>query len=422
MLGLPWLPSIRSARAQVPGTPLRSLFWFVPNGFNMDAWQIDGFGGLSNLDLSPTLSPLTAHQDSILVLSGLTNLAADVDVAGDHARGTGSFLTCTEVNRSESEVINGVSIDQLIAQHLAGETPRSSLQLGIQGGNSVGSCDSGYSCAYVHNISWAGPSTPLPQVTSPALVFQLLFGGDDPNATEIDKARRQHYRLSVLDTVLEEIHSLEPKLSTGDNAKLDQYLTGVRDLEVRIEQGASLVCTPPERPGPTEDVTETTEQMIQLMATAFECDATRVISFMQANGGSSMAHVHLDISSSHHDLSHHQGDPENLAALATIDKWEVEQLTRLLDELALRTDVTGESLLDNTLVMFSSEVSDGDGHDHTDLPVVLAGGGAGKVTPGRHLDLAGTPMADLYITLAEAHGLSLPSFGQDGTELVYDLV
>jgi len=400
---------------------MRSLFWFVPNGINMDEWNISGFGSLANLDLSPTLSPLSAHQDSLLVLSGLTNLAADANVAGDHARGTGSFLTCAAVNRSESEVISGVSIDQLLAQHLAGKTARGSLQLGIVGGDGIGDCDSGYSCSYVHNVSWAAPSTPLPQVTSPALVFDLLFGGEDPNATAEDKARRQHYRLSVLDTVLEEIHALEPKLSAGDNAKLQEYLTGVRELEVRIAEGTSLVCTPPERPVSSEHVPEITGQMVQLMATAFECDLTRVISFMLGNGASRMAHDHLGIPSAHHDLSHHLDDPESLAALAAIDTWEVQQLALLLDELAQRTDVSGESLLDNTLVMFSSEISDGNSHSHRDLPVLLAGGGSGTVTSGRHLDLSGTPIADLYLSMASAHGLELGSFGQDGTGPIYEL-
>ena len=366
--------------------------------------------------------PWSAHQESLLVLSGLTNLAGDADFAGDHARGTGSFLTCTAVNHSESDVISAVSIDQVIAQHLAGETARNSLQLGIAGGDGIGDCDSGYSCSYVHNLSWAGPSTPLPQVTSPALVFDLLFGGDDPNASAEDKARRQHYRLSVLDTVLEEIHALEPKLSASDNAKLEEYLTGVRGLEVRIEEGTSLVCTPPERPIATENVPEVTAQMVQLMATAFECDITRVISFMLGNGASRMAHDHLGIPSAHHDLSHHQDDPDNLASLAVIDSWEVQQLALLLDELAQRTDISGESLLDNTLVMFSSEISDGNSHSHRDLPVLLAGGGAGAVTPGRHLDLTNIPIADLYISMAAAHGLALNSFGQDGTGPIYELI
>jgi len=420
-LGLPWLPSLGPARASGIAPPLRNVFWFVPNGVNMDAWRIDGFGDLADLVLPPTLAPLTAHQQSLLVLTGLDNLAAVVDIAGDHARGTGSFLTCTTVNHSESDVVNGVSIDQLIAEHLAGQTSRSSLQLGIEGGDGVGDCDSGYSCSYVHNISWSGASTPLPQITDPALVFDLLFGGDDPDASDEDKARRQHYRLSVLDTVLDEIHALQPQLSSTDNAKLDEYLTGVRELEGRIAEGTSLVCTPPERPQDPDGVPQATQAMVQLMATALECDATRVISFMQGNGGSGLAHDHLGISSSHHDLSHHLDDPDNLAKLATIDAWEVSQLALFLDELAARTDVSGESLLDHTLVMFSSELSDGDGHDHTDLPVLLAGGGSGTVRPGRHVDVGNTPIADLYITLAAAQGLALPTFGLDGSRVLTEL-
>lgn len=413
LFGLPWLESlVRPASAVTTAAPQRLLFWYVPNGMNMADFKVRGTG--SSFTLSPILQPLVPYQGYLIIPEGLDNRNGEDLVAGDHARGTGCFLTCTLVNHSETDILNDISVDQVAAQAIGHLTPLPSLQLGYEGGSSVGDCDSGYSCAYVRNISWASPTTPLPQLTDPGLVLDLMFAGEDAGATDEERARRQHYRLSVLDTVLDEIHDLEPRLSTPDRLKLDEYLTGVRDLETRVAAGTDLTCERPDEPGSGLGHEASIRAMVDVMVTALQCDATRVISFMAANGGSGLAHDFLGINSSHHDISHHQSDPTNLAALTAIDTWEVSMFAYLLERLSTVEDAHGP-LLDNTLALFGSEIADGDAHGHRDMPLVLAGGGGGLVSPGQHIQFSGRPLADLYLTMLQAVGVNQATFGSDGT-------
>ncbi|MCB9763987.1 MAG: DUF1552 domain-containing protein [Alphaproteobacteria bacterium] len=412
-LWLPWLEALSPpAYAQATRIPQRLLFWYVPNGFNMTDWHPEGEG--EDYTLSPILSPLEAVREHVTVLSGLTNRAAIDSINGDHARGTGTFLTCAPINFSESDIYNGVSVDQIAAQALGADTALPSLQLGIEGGSGVGNCDSGYSCAYTRNISWASATTPLPQLTNPALLFDRLFGGSDATMTEEERARQERYRVSVIDSVYDQIEVLHPQLSVRDQRKLDEYLTGVRALEDRILNGATLSCEVPDRPPSELEYEAHVQMMLDLIVLAFECDATRFVSFMQGNGGSSRSHDFLGISDAYHDLSHHGGDPDTLALLTTIGTWEISQLATLIERLAAAEDAHGP-LLDNCLVHFSSEIADGDSHYHVDLPVVLAGYGGGVVRPGRRLTLDDRPVADLFLTMLQAAGVDTDAFGQDGT-------
>ena len=408
-VALPVLSSLLPSRARAAGPEdVRLLFYYVPNGMHMPAWTPDGEG----LDWEPSeiLAPLAAHQDRVSVLSGLDNLPARVPgVPGDHARGTGSFLTCTTVVRTEGDEIgNGISIDQVVAQAIGGGSTFPSLQLGTSGGASVGGCDSGYSCAYTRNISWAGEATPLPKVTSPDLVFNRLFAGFEVGLTEAERARRRLYRSSVLDTVTGDADRLMPLLGRSDQLKLDEYLTAVRELELRIEADANSGCQAPDIAG-WEDHTSRVRAMNDLLVAALTCGQTRIASFMLDNAASNRSYEFLGVPESHHQLSHHGQDPLSHAGLTAIGTWEVEQLAHLLDGLAAVTEGEG-SLLDNTLVYFASELADGDAHHHTGLPVVLAGGGAHLGT-GQHRVYEGRPMADLFLTMAATAGVSLASFG-----------
>jgi hypothetical protein len=420
-LALPWLEAMspRSARAQASAAPVRLFFFYVPNGIHMQGWTPSQEG--SSFSLSPILAPLHNHKDDLLVLSGLRNNAAfaNGDGGGDHARGTACFLTATRAVKTEGSNIRvGQSIDQAAAEHYAEATRFRSLELGCEGGGSSGGCDSGYSCAYVRNVSWRTPTQPAPKEVNPRSVFDRLFADVGADLTAQEMARKKRYKKSILDFVLDDAASLEGKLSARDRHKLDEYQTAVREVEVRVDSiHVAPQCQVGERPdGIPQQTTAYVDAMLDLAALAFECDLTRVVSFMLGNGSSGRSYGFLGVPGSHHELSHHQNDNGKKAQLQTINTWEVARLAHLLDRLQ-GAEEGGASLLDNSLVFFSSEVEDGNTHNHANLPVLLAGGGGGAVSPGRHLRYANsTPIANLFVSLLRAVGKpGVTSFGDDGT-------
>jgi len=411
-VALPFLPSLAHAQG---APPVRLLFWFVPNGIHMPAWTPTEFG--EQFALPPILAPLAPVRHQVQVLTGLTNWPAHAPgVAGDHARGTGSFLTCMPVLKTDgADIVNGVSVDQVAAQALGDQTTFPSLQLGIAGGASVGNCDSGYSCAYTRNVSWAGPSTPLPKITSPQLLFDRLFAGLDLNLTEAERTRRRLYRNSVLDHVVGDIGALSNKLAVADRGRLDEYLTGVRELEVRVAASADApTCAPGERPPSQWSRTEQIQLMNELTVLALRCDRTRVGSFMMGNGGSSHSFEFLGITGGHHEISHHGNSEANFERLTTIGTWQLEQFGHLLAGLEAVPEGEG-TLLDHSAVYFSSEVADGNAHQHWNLPVLLCGGGGGAFTPGRHTDHTDGLMSDLFLAMLHAAGVPAESFGAEST-------
>ncbi len=420
VITLPFLESLKApAWASTGGgaCPTRLIFYHTPNGMMMSDWTPNATG--MGYDLPRILSPLASVQDQVSVISNLANRPAIVPVAGDHARGTGSFLSCATIEFTDGDdIYNGTSIDQVVAQAIGNQTAFPSLELGTAGGASVGTCDSGYSCAYTRNISWSSPTTPLPKMTDAQLVFDRLFAGFDTSLTEAERAQRRAWRTSVLDRTTDQISKLNGKLSRSDKAKLDEYLTGVRDLEVRIQSGQTGTCSPPGEPGAGLSYPEQVAAMNALMVKALECDLTRVVSFMMENAGANRSFDFLGITGSHHELSHHQGSASTIEDLVVIERWEVQQFADLVTQLDAVQEADGSTLLDNTLAYFSSEIADGDSHAHTGLPVLLAGSGGGTVTPGRHIDLANeTPMANLFLTMADSLGVQPGSFG-DSTGLL----
>jgi hypothetical protein len=413
VITLPFLESV--ARALPPAPPVRLVFWFVPDGMVMDQYRPSGDGALP-ASLPRILQPLQGLSSDLLVLSGLRNEAAMVPVAGDHARGTGSFLTCETVEHSTSSIHNGISADQVAASAIGDQTLFRSLELGTTGGSSVGDCDSGYSCAYTRNISWLDAETPNPKLTDPALLFDRMFSGFDDQMTAAELERRKRWRTSVLDTVTAEANSLHTRLSPSDQAKLDQYLTGVRELEVRVKAEVE-VCLPGERPASGLDYPSACRAMSDLTVLAFQCDLTRVVTFMMENGGSNRSFDFLGINEGHHDLSHHLDDEGKIEKLAQIGTWEVGEFAYLLDQLRSQVDATGAPMLESSLCLLSSEISDGNRHNHDDLPVLLAGRGGGYVAnPGRHKTLSGAPIADLYLAMLDAVGVHPGGFGIDGSQ------
>lgn len=417
---LSWMESRGRASADAPAceTPVRMVAWYAPCGMHMPAWRPSTTG--RDFALPTILAPLAPVRDRVLVLSGLENYAgaSQGDGPGDHARGTGSFLTARHVRKTDgSDIRNGISVDQVAATHLGTCTRFASLELGIDGGSSAGSCDSGYSCAYSRNISWASETTPMPKVTDPRVVFDRLFAGYDPMATRADVERRRAYRTSVLDAALEDASLLRARLGTTDRRKLDEYMTGVREVELRVASTVEPVCEVPDAPADGLGLTEKIDVMSDLQVLALQCDMTRVITFMLGNAGSNKTFPFLGIGDGHHSLSHHDSVEENFRKLTIIDTWEVERLAYFLGRLASVVEMDGQTLLDRSMVFFSSEISDGNRHNHDDLPVLLAGTAGGAWESGRHVRLPeDTPIANLFIRMLHEMGVRVSELGDDGTE------
>lgn len=417
LVALPLLEAMipSTARAQRP-IPRRFIGYFVPCGIHMAAFTPMAEG--AEFALTPILEPLAAHRSNVMVLSGLANLPGRPDGAGDHAGGTGSFLTGRHCFKTESENIkNGVSVDQVMARSAMGQATRlSSLVIGTEGGSSVGGCDSGYSCAYSRNISWAGEATPVGKEVNPRSVFDRLFAGSDPTANAVQLEKRRLYKKSILDFVSEDATRLQSKLAQTDRAKLDEYLTGVRELERQLTQApVAQLCDVPAAPMHPMNVELAVRHMTDLMVLALQCDQTRVVSFMLGNGGSNRPFPFLNIGEGHHELSHHQDNAENHRKLQVINTWEVGELARLLDRLKAVPEGDG-TLLDSTLVFWSSEIEDGNAHRHTNLPIVLAGGARIGLRPGRHVVYRNRePISNLFTTFLETMGIEAATFGDDGT-------
>lgn len=422
-LALPTLEAMLpgSARAQTM-RPKRFVAFYVPCGIRMNRWTPAGTG--ANYTLSPTLQPLGAYngaasiKDDVLVLSGLANRPARPDGPGDHASGTGAFITCAHpFKTSGADIRNGISFDQVLANAWRGQTRFASLELGIDGGGGSGDCDSGYSCAYARNIAWASATQPLAKETEPRAVFDRLFAGVDPNQTAAAVAKRKRYKQSVLDAVKEDANALNGKLGTTDQRKMDEYLTGVRELETRVQTEQPSTCAPGTRPQGWTDIRDKADQMLDLIAFAFQCDLTRSVTYMQQNAGSGYVYRFLNsgggaITDGHHTLSHHGGDTGKNDALEVINRWEVEQFAKLSRKLKAITEPDGSTVLDNSALFFSSEIEDGDSHSHLNMPILLAGKAGNALRTGQHLQFPNAPsLGNLFVTVAQAMGLPTTSFG-----------
>jgi hypothetical protein len=421
LFGLPFLESIvpRRARAQATPAPVRLVYIYLPNGIDMDTFRPVTTG--TGYETPPMLIGMEAVKSEFSVVTGLENKNGVPDEIGDHASGTGSFITCAHANKSETDIFVGVSADQLAAQSFGAMTRLPSLQLGIEGGGGSGNCDNGYSCAYTRNISWSGPSTPLPKIINPQQAFEQLFAGFDPQESEAEAAKRRAYEQSVIDAVLGDANSLRGKLGATDQKKLDEYLNGVRELEKRVvDLAPQVTCTPGTPPPTDEDLDYPTHitTMFDLMTLALACDATRIITLMFGNAITGRTHPFLGISGGHHDISHHGGDPALIAQLAQIGKWEMDQIAYFLGRLKDTPDSTpGETLLYNSAVFVSSDISDGNRHNHNDMPIILGGHAGGAFTPGRHVeyprdqDVEDEKVANLLVTMLAAAGVENAQLG-----------
>ena len=420
VLALPWLESAlprtaRSGTARAQNKPpMRFLGYYVPNGIRMSDWTPKAEG--AGYPLSTILAPLGALQSQVTVLSGLANKPAKPDGPGDHASGTAAFLTNAHPFKTEgANIANGISLDQRLAEALGEDTALRSLQLGIDGGGNSGGCDSGYSCAYSNNVSWAAAATPLPKLTDARTAFERLFAGFDAGESAAQQAARLRRNSSLLDYVLADARTLGMRLGARDRKKLDEYMNAVRELELRLEGSASgPMCDPGMDPVNPAAFPERVKLMSDLMVLAFECDVTRFATFMLGNAASGRSYDFIGVSGAHHEISHHQDNADQLAKLTKIDIWEIEQFAYLLGKLQA-IDEGGESLLQHSVVFFSSEIEDGNSHAHVNMPILLAGAAGGAFTPGRHLVWKDqSSVGKLFVSILQAFGLPDTKFGLDG--------
>jgi hypothetical protein len=397
--------------------PKRMAFFFVPNGVNLTHWtpQREGYG----YDLPFILEPLQRIKDEVCVLTGLTHDKgrANGDGPGDHARSASVFLTgCQPRKTAGGDIHVGISVDQLAAQQLGHATRFPSLELGCDQTRDSGNCDSGYSCAYSHNISWSSPSTPTAKEIEPRLAFERLFGSQTRPGDRQATAQRRGRRKSVLDYVQHDAARLRERVGQSDRRKLDDYLEAVRQIERRVEQSdqqLSLVTLDPKTlpEGIPRDYAEHVRLMMDMIVLAFQTDQTRISTCMFAQAGSNRSYGEIGVPDGHHDLSHHGGDAEKLDKIRRINHFHMQQLAYFLERLKSIPEGEG-TLLDQCMIVYGSGLSDGNRHNHNDLPVLLAGRGGGTIEPGRHIRYRDeTPMTNLFLSLLDRMGASVSTMG-----------
>jgi hypothetical protein len=422
-LALPLLDAMTPAMSSSVGAKpvVRLGFVYVPNGIIMDKWRPAAEG--RDFPFAPTMKPLEPYRDRLLVLSGLAqvNGRALGDGAGDHARAGATFLTGVHPKKSETNIRAGISADQVAAQELGKYTQLASLELGIESNQLAGGCDSGYSCAYTNTISWRSETTPLPVENNPRALFERLFGDGESTDAAARLALLEKQR-SILDYVSGSIDRLGKSVGPSDRTKLTEYLEAIRDIERRIQkaeqQNAALKLPVMERPTAVPDEFEDhVKMMMDLQVLAFQTDMTRVISMMMAREGSNRPYRSIGISDGHHDCTHHQNNQEKIDKIIKINELHVKMFAYMLERMKATPDGDG-NLLDHSMVLYGSSISDGNLHTHHDLPVVLAGGGAGHVKGNRHVVYPkDTPLNNLLLSMLEKAGVPVEKLGDSTGKL-----
>ena len=428
MLGLPMLNSMVPAFASslyAPGeTPVRLGVVYVPNGIIMEKWTPASEG--ADFELTPIMESLAPVKDQVLVLSGLNHLKANPspgEGAGDHPRASSVFMTGVHAKTTEgTDMQVGVSADQIAARELGKHTQLASLELGVDSPDIVGSCESGYTCAYFNTISWRTSTTPNPMENKPRAVFERLFGdtiSTDP-ATRLTRIRENR---SILDSVVQTVARLQKGLGPDDNAKLSEYLAAIRDVERRIqmteEQGAQELPSLERPVGIPPTFQEHTKLMFDLQTLAYQTDLTRVITFMMGRELTGRTYREIGIPDPHHGLTHHSGDVQMIEKVIQINTYHMKMFSYFLEKLRSTPDGDG-SLLDHTMIVYGGGISNGNMHKHDNLPILLAGGGSGKIKGGRHLRYPiekQIPMTNLYLTVLDKVGIPVESLGDSNGRL-----
>ncbi len=410
-VALPFLDSMVPALTAASPT-VRFGAVYVPNGMVMQNWTPGTVG--TGFELTPILEPLAPFQDQMLVVSGLNCTPPPGTRGGTHSRAATRFLTDVHPGAWNPEA---VSMDQIAARDLGRHTPLASLELGLEGANFAGSCDSGgFSCAFSYTISWRDSSTPLPMEHNPRAVFERLFGDNNTTDPAARAARRREQR-SILDSISADVARLQGALGAGDQRKLGAYLDAVRDVERRIEvaeaQGDREVPLVERPMGVPADFADHASLMYDLQVLAHQTDRTRVTTFMSGHELSGRTYPEIGVPDAHHPLSHHRGVPDALTKLTKINRYHVGLFAAFVEKLRATQDGDG-SLLDHMVLMYGAGMSDSNAHSPYNLPIVLLGGGAGTLRGGRHVafdERDRTPLANLHVTLLDKLGAPVERIG-----------
>jgi hypothetical protein len=411
-VALPFLDAMLPAlRAQAKAAP-RFTAIYCGNGANMLDWTpaTEGVG----FEMSPSLKPIEAFRNRLLVVTGLDNYQAtdQGDVGGQHPRAAPAFMSCAHPKQTEgADVEAGITIDQLIAEKICRDTKLPSLEVSVDRNDVVGACDHGYACAYMNSMSWKTPTTPLPSETNPRFVFERMFG---VGQTAEERLARVKEDRSILDGLTQEISHLSRKLGATDRNKLGQYFDAVRDVEQRIMRAESTNSNfeVPEQPvGVPETFKEYIELMFDLQVLAFQADITRVTSLMMARENVNRAYPEIGLPEAHHSISHHGNNPEKMKNYTKLNTYHVETLGYFLTKLDSIKDTEG-TLLDSTAVLFGSGMSDGNVHNNYNVPVIVVGGKSQGIKANRHIKMPkGTPLANLMMGLTDRYGVKAEKFG-----------
>jgi len=428
-IGLPVLeamgPSLKALAALESGGetlfPKRMAFLYLPNGANMVDWTPKETG--IDFEWPFILEPLKPFQDQLQVLTGLAHDKARPhgDGPGDHARASASFLTgCQAHKTAGADIKAGVSVDQIAAEKLGRFTRLPSLELSGDEARPSGDCDSGYSCAYQFNLSWRTATTPMPPEVNPRVVFERLFSSSLAGEVGATQEARLRNRQSILDFVAEDARRLRQNLGYTDRRKLEEYLTAVRDVEMRMERSERLAVAPPDfaKPaGKPKDFEQHMHLMFDLLALAFQTDATRIATYIIAHDGDNRAYPGIGVAEGHHDLSHHGNDESKKEKIAKINRYHASRLAYFLGKLKSIREGEG-NLLDNCIIVYEAGISDGNAHNHDNLPILLAGRGGGTLRPGRHVKLQReTPMTNLYLSMLDRLGVPAERVGDSTGKL-----
>jgi hypothetical protein len=423
-LALPLLDAMvpaLSAMAQTAANPVRRLGWvYIPMGMNATAWTPAGDGRIT--ELSPSLASLMPMLDHVTVVTNLE--IRNAYTTGNHASANCAFLSCSRAKRTEgTDYRLGTTVDQLAARQIGRETPIPSLELGTDLIAQVGNCDNGYACAYQNNLSWSSPEVPLPTEADPRVVFERLFG--DGGTSERRRAELKKSG-SILDWITADMVRLQKELGAGDRSRLDQYLNSVREVERRIQraekQSGETLQVDLERPASVPPVWEDhVKLMFDLQVLALQADLTRVITFQMARETSTRTYPHIGVPEPHHPISHHTNDAEKLTKLAKINAHHVSLFAYFIEKMRATEDGTG-SLLDHSVYVLGSGMGNPDVHDHSNLPIVLAGSAAGGIKGARHIRYGKQmPLANLHLTLLDKVGVRLDQF-VDSTGRIEELL
>jgi hypothetical protein len=428
-VGLPFLDSMVPAQTPLAKTAanprVRLAYCYIPHGGVMSNWTPAGEG--SNFELSRTLMPLKPFQDQVVVVSNLAHKLAGSqgpgDSGGDHGRSPSVFLNGVHPKRTEGEDVRaGTTVDQIAASRIGQDTPLPSLELATEDMTGlIGACDVGFSCTYTNTISWRTPTTPLPMEINPRVVFDRLFGDGSNPGERLQRIQRER---SILDAVTSQISHLQRGLPSNDRNRVAEYLDNVREIERRIQlaeaKNSQSVKVPATPIGIPDDHVEHSKMMFDLLALAFQAEITRVSSFMMAREVSYRTFPQIGVPDPFHATSHHQDNPEKLEKLTKINTYHVSLIAHFLDRLKSTPDGDG-TLLDHSLVLYGSSMSNSNMHNHSPLPVFIAGGACGGVKGGRHVKCPeDTPMTNLLATTLVKAGLTEEHLG-DSTGLLSEV-